>query len=139
MKYHSLLSAALLAASTSLIALPMLAADAPKPADSAKQAPAEPAGKLVALTPKDAEWAAAARKTYPLTVCLTSDEPLGSMGESAEYIYRVEGKPDRLVVFCCDGCNEDFLKEPAPYLAKLEAAKKAKEGAKKPEAHQGHR
>ena len=52
----------------------------------------------------------------------------------------MKGKPDRLVIFCCDGCNEDFLKEPAPFLAKLEAAKnaKAKEGGKKPEAHKGH-
>ena len=134
MKLRSLLPALLLAAASSLATLPALAADAPKPA------PAEPTGKLVALTPKDAEWAAEARKSYPLTVCLTSDEPLGSMGESPEYIYRVKGKPDRLVIFCCDGCNEDFLKEPAPFLAKLEAAKnaKAKEGGKKPEAHKGH-
>jgi hypothetical protein len=25
------------------------------------------------------------------------------MGKSPEYIYREEGNPDRLVVFCCDG------------------------------------
>jgi hypothetical protein len=137
---RSLLSALLLAASTALPSLPLPAADAAKPSDSAKKAPAEPTGQLVALTPKDAEWAAEARKTYPLTVCLTSDEPLGSMGESPEYIYRVEGKPDRLVVFCCDGCNEDFLKDPAPYLAKLDAAKtaKKKESGKKADGHKGH-
>jgi hypothetical protein len=140
MKYRSLLSALLLATSTSLAALPLLAADAPKLSDSAHKSPAEPTGKLLALTPKDAEWAAEARKDYPLTVCLTSDEPLGSMGEAPEYIYRVEGKPDRLVVFCCDGCNEDFLKDPAPYLAKLDAAKtmKTKEGGKKTDGHKGH-
>ena len=83
-------------------------------------------GELVKITEKDATWAAKARKEYPLDVCLTSDERLGSMGESPEYIYRVKGKPDRLVVFCCDGCEEDFLKDPAKYLAKLEAAAKQK-------------
>jgi hypothetical protein len=89
-------------------------------------APAAKTGKLVALTDKDAGWAETARKEYPLDVCLTSDEKLGSMGKSPEYIYRVEGKPDRLVVFCCDGCEEDFLQEPAKYLAKLDDAAKQK-------------
>lgn len=113
------------------IALGLLTSYAPandahkKPAD--KPAPAAPAkaGKLVKLTEKDAAWAAKARAAYPLKVCLTSDEKLGSMGDNAEYIYREEGKPDRLVVFCCDGCEEDFMKEPAKYLAKLDAAAKA--------------
>jgi hypothetical protein len=95
-------------------------------------APAEKAGKLVAVTEKDAAWAAKARKEYPLDVCLTSDEKLGSMGKSPEYIYRVEGKPDRLLVFCCDGCEEDFMKEPAKYLAKLDTAAKAKTSGGKP-------
>ena len=89
-------------------------------------APAAKTGELVALSAKDAGWAAKARKEYPLDVCLTSDEELGSMGKSPEYIYRVEGKPDRLVVFCCDGCEEDFIEEPAKYLAKLDAAAKQK-------------
>ena len=98
-------------------------------------------GKLVKISEKDAAWAAKARKEYPLDVCLTSDEKLGSMGKSPEYIYRVDGQPDRLVVFCCDGCEEDFLKEPAKYLAKIEAAKnaKAKGGAKADAEHKSHR
>ena len=83
------------------------------------------AGKLIPVTEKDAAWAAKARKEYPLDVCVTSDEKLGSMGKSPEYIYRVAGQPDRLVVFCCEGCEEDFLKEPAKYLAKIDAAKAA--------------
>jgi len=116
------------------------AADAAGHSGSAKENPATKPGKLIPVTEKDAEWVAAARKSYPLTTCLTSDEALGSMGKSPEYIYRVEGKPDQLVVFCCDGCNEDFLKDPAPYLAKLAAAEdaKAKNGAKKEEAPKGH-
>jgi len=131
----------LLFAAGTLLAVPVaLAAAGHKPADPAKAAPADKPGKLSPLSEKDAEWAAAARKDYPLKTCLTSDEALGSMGESPEYIYRVEGKPDQLVVFCCDGCNEDFLKDPAPYLAKLAAAKdaQAKAGSKKEDAHKGH-
>lgn len=140
MNNRTLLRSLLLAASVLLVTYPGRAADAAKPIDSAKAAPAAKPGKLVPLTEKDAEWAANARKAYPLKTCLTSDEELGSMGESPEYIYRVEGKPDQLVVFCCDGCNEDFLKDPEPYLAKLAAAKEAqaKVGTKKEDAHKSH-
>jgi hypothetical protein len=83
-------------------------------------------GKLVEVTEKDSAWAAKARKDYPVDVCVTSGDKLGSMGKSPEYIYRVEGKPDRLLIFCCDGCEEDFMKEPAKYLAMLDAAAKKK-------------
>ena len=140
MKNRSLLYSFLFAAGTLLVAPMGLAADGHKPADTVKAAPADKPGKLIPLSEKDAEWATAARKAYPLKTCLTSDEALGSMGDSPEYIYRVEGKPDQLVVFCCDGCNEDFLKDPAPYLAILEAAKdaKTKAGTKKEDAHKGH-
>ena len=88
-------------------------------------------GKLIKITENEAAWAAKARQSYPLNVCLVSDEKLESMGESPAYIYRVPGQPDRLVVFCCDGCEEDFMKSPATYLAKLDAAtKKTGESAK---------
>jgi len=98
------------------------------------------AGQLVKVTDKEAAWAAQARKIYPLKVCLVSGEDLGSMGQSPEYIYRVDGQPDRLVLFCCDGCEEDFLKEPARYLAKLKAARGAQEApdGDKPAGHMGH-
>lgn len=46
-------------------------------------------------------------------------------------IYRVDGKADRLLVFCCDGCEDDFMKEPAKYLAVLDAAAKKKATATK--------
>lgn len=140
MNNRPLLCSLLLAAGSFLVVPSAPAADGHKPADAAKAAPAAQPGKLIPLSEKDAEWVADARKAYPLKTCLTSDEALGSMGDSSEYVYRVDGKPDQLVVFCCDGCNEDFLKEPAPYLAKLAAAKdaKAKAGSKKEEAHKGH-
>lgn len=104
-----------------------------------KDKPAAPAGQLVPVTDQDAAWAAEARKSYPLKTCVTSDEELGSMGESPEFIYRVKGQPDRLVIFCCLGCDEDFLKEPARFLAKIDAAAKAKDKpAKKTGSHKGH-
>ena len=81
-------------------------------------------GKLIKVTENEAAWAAKARQSYPLAVCLVSDEKLESMGESPAYIYRVSGQPDRLVMFCCDGCEEDFMKSPATYVAKLDAAAK---------------
>jgi hypothetical protein len=113
------------------LAAPVLAQDNLKPAVPAAVA-AGKSGKLVAVTAKDADWVAKARKDYPLEVCVASDEKLGSMGKSPEYIYRVDGKPDRLVVLCCDGCEEDFMKDPAKHLAKIDAAKAAKaaKGAK---------
>ena len=140
MNNRTLVCSLLFAASTLLLAPMSLAAEASQPADATKAAPAAKPGKLIPLSEKDAEWAASARKAYPLKTCLTSDEALGSMGDSPEYIYRVEGKPDQLVVFCCDGSNEDFIKDPAPYLPKLDAAKaaKAKEATKPEEAHKGH-
>jgi hypothetical protein len=102
---------------------------APAFAQDAQQAHAQAsakAGKLMPITEKDRAWATEARKTYPLDVCVASDEKLGSMGKSPEYIYRVAGQPDRLVVFCCEGCEEDFMKEPAKHLAKIDAAAKTK-------------
>ena len=96
------------------------------------------AGKLVRVTEKESAWAAKARQTYPLEVCVATDEKLGSMGKSPEYIYRVTGQPDRLVILCCDGCEEDFMKEPAKFTAKLDAAAKSKSApAKKADAAKG--
>jgi YHS domain-containing protein len=94
-------------------------------------------GQLVKVTEKDAAWAAEARKQYPLDVCVTSDEKLGSMGDAAEFIYRVSGQPDRLVLFCCEACVEDFMSEPPKYLAKIDAAAKQPKTAKE-EKQAGH-
>jgi hypothetical protein len=103
-----------------------LAHDAHKKDQGAAAAATTAKGTLVKLSGKDAAWATKARAVYPMTVCLTSDEKLGSMGDNAEFIYREKGKPDRLLVFCCAGCEEDFMKDPAKYLAKLDAAAKQK-------------
>lgn len=72
---------------------------------------------------------------YPLSVCVVSDEALGSMGDT--YIIQYEGREVRL---CCDHCEADFKKDPQKYLKKLdEAAKKAPatQPAKKDSAKEG--
>ena len=77
-------------------------------------------------TPAEVALIAKARAEYPLKTCLVSDEPLGSMGEASPYIHRASGQPDRVVFVCCDGCIDDFKGNPAKFLAKVEAAAKAK-------------
>lgn len=70
--------------------------------------------------------AKAAADDYPLTACVVSDEPLGSMGDFVAYTHREPGKPDRVIRFCCEGCIEDFRLEPTKYLKKIDAAAKSK-------------
>jgi hypothetical protein len=80
-------------------------------------------------TTKDADWLAQAKAAYPLDTCVVSDEKLeGDMGGPVDYIHKEEGKPDRLVRFCCKNCVKDFKKNPQKYLSKIDAAaaKKAK-------------
>ncbi len=59
-----------------------------------------------------------AAKPYTLDVCIVSGEKLGSMGKP--YVFVHEGQEIKL---CCDGCKDDFKKEPAKFLAKLAAKK----------------
>jgi YHS domain-containing protein len=47
-------------------------------------------------------------------LCPVTGEKLGSMGDP--YVLTHEGKQVKL---CCEGCKEDFLKDPAKYLAKI--------------------
>jgi len=49
-----------------------------------------------------------------VAVCPVSGEELGSMGDP--HVVSYEGKQVKL---CCDGCEEDFLKEPQKFLSKL--------------------
>lgn len=114
MKKPTLLLALLFSASASLAFAAHDHSHADKPA-----APAAP----------DAAWLAQAKAAYPLKTCVVSDEAIGdAMGEGIDYVYRQEGKPDRLVRFCCKDCRKDFDKEPAKYLKLIdEAAAKAKQ------------
>ncbi len=68
------------------------------------------------------------KAAYPLTTCVVSGEPLGEMGEPYDYTHKEEGKPDRLVRFCCKKCVKDFRKDPETYLHKIDAATAAKAG-----------
>ena len=53
---------------------------------------------------------------------VTGDSLGGDMGPPADFVYRVDGKPDRLVRFCCKSCQKDFKKGPEKYLSALEKA-----------------
>ncbi len=130
------LRSVVLAAGPLLVAAPVIAqhdhhGSGPKTDASSQNA------QLIRVTDQDASWAAAERAKYPLTTCVVSGEELGSMGKAPEYIYRVKGRPDRLVVFCCSGCDEDFLKNPAAHLAKIEAGQ-SKAAGKARSGHAGH-
>jgi hypothetical protein len=82
-------------------------------------------GQLVGVTDKtDAAWLAKSRAEYPVSTCVVSGDKLegGDMGKPQDFIYRQEGRPDRLVRFCCSGCQKAFNKEPAKYLKKIDDA-----------------
>lgn len=84
----------------------------------------------------------AAVAAYPLTTCIISGDKLedGDMGPPINYVYKEEGKPDRLVRFCCKGCIKTFKKDPAKYLKQIDDAAAAKAAGKAPaaDAHAGH-
>ena len=56
---------------------------------------------------------------YPLGTCIVMDSELGSMGDPIVRVYK-----GREIKFCCDGCEEDFRKDAATFLAKIDAAAK---------------
>lgn len=65
-------------------------------------------------------------KPYPLKVCVVSDEKFGGdMGDP--YVFTYEGREVKL---CCKGCLDDFKKDAAKYVKKMEAAE-AKAAPKK--------
>jgi hypothetical protein len=63
--------------------------------------------------------AATKAKPYTLKTCAVSDEKLGDMGDP--YVFTHEGREIKL---CCKGCLQDFNKESAKYIKKIEAAEK---------------
>lgn len=80
-------------------------------------------GNLVPITEKDSIWFAKAKSEYPVTTCIVSGEGLGSPSDEAfDFIYREEGKADRLISFCCDGCSKDFGHDARRFLQMLDAA-----------------
>lgn len=69
------------------------------------------------LAKTDEQLAASQRTLYPLETCVVTGEKLGSMGEPKELMHA-----NRLVRFCCEGCEPQFKKDPTAALAKLDQA-----------------
>ncbi len=82
-------------------------------AEAAAAFKADPAKHLEALDKKIVETQLA---DYPMDNCPVGG-PLGSMGKPVNFIYM-----NRLVRFCCGGCEKSLVKEPAKYMAKLDKA-----------------
>ena len=55
---------------------------------------------------------------YPLNVCVVAGERLGSMGEPYDLVHN-----NRLVRFCCAGCDEQFYRHPEGHLEAIAAGK----------------
>lgn len=75
--------------------------------------------------------AADEKPVYPLTTCVVSGDDLNSAGKP--HIFTYKGKEVRL---CCKDCKEDFDKDPATYMKKIEAAQAA--ASAQSGAHAGH-
>ncbi len=54
---------------------------------------------------------------YPLDVCLVMDTALGSMGDPIDYVHQ-----NRLVRFCCAGCEGVFEGDPEKFIEKVDVA-----------------
>lgn len=126
---HSIRSIVLTLTLATVIAAPGAAA-AHEGHDHEASSAGKAVGELVRPTEKDAAWLAEQKAKYPTDACVVSQDKLGSeMGKPADYIYRVEGQPDRLVSFCCKDCVKDFNKDPQKYLKILDEAAAQKSGA----------
>jgi hypothetical protein len=97
-----------------------------------------PAGKLVPITEKEAAWAAKAKKEYPTAVCVISDDKLGDHGDVMDMIYRQDGKPDRLISFCCQDCVDDFNQNPQTALKALDDLDAKKKNPQSEHKHEKH-
>lgn len=76
-------------------------------------------GKAAMSKAADAASMDAKRRAYPLDWCVVTGESLGADGEPVEIMH--EG---RLIRLCCKGCVGKFQRDPAKFLAKLDAAKR---------------
>ena len=74
----------------------------------------DPAATLKAI---DEGVVKAQKESYPLKTCAISGEELGSAGDPFELVYGT-----RLVRLCCKDCIKEFQKEPAKFMAQVDAA-----------------
>ena len=78
------------------------------------------AGSLIFAAVAADQKPAVKAKPYPLKTCVVSDEKFGGdMGDP--YVFTHEGREVKL---CCKGCLDDFKKDSAKYVKKMEAAEK---------------
>lgn len=89
-----------------------------------KQFKADPA-KFIAKI--DALMIEQQKKFYALRTCPVTGSELGSMGDPIDKIHN-----NRLVRYCCAGCEKTFTEDPSKYIAKLDAAVVAKQSADYP-------
>jgi len=54
---------------------------------------------------------------YPLKTCLVQDDKL----DEKPFVFTYQNREIKL---CCDGCKDDFDKNPAKFIKKLEEAEK---------------
>lgn len=122
--------------SAGVVALAVATASAHEGHNKDKPKADEHAGMVM---PADSTQAVAA---YPLTNCVVSGDKLedGDMGPPINYVFKQEGKPDRLVRLCCKGCVKDFNKNPEKFLKMIDDAAAAKAKGEKPKetAPSGH-
>lgn len=90
-----------------------------------KSEPVKPAAPAKSEGETKPQITQAQRDAYPLKTCVVTGEKIGGHGDPYEILYK-----GQLVRFCCDGCLEDFNKEPEKYMAKIAAAAKAQTPAK---------
>lgn len=71
---------------------------------------------------------------YPLETCVVSGDKLedGDMGPPIDYVFKQEGKPDRLVRLCCKACIKTFNQTPEKFLKLIDDAAAAKAKGEKP-------
>ena len=79
---------------------------------------------LGALRADDAP-AVSTDEKQPINVCIVSGEHL-QPGEIVTYVHKEEGKPDRVLRFCCRKCLARFKANPALYLKKLDQLESAR-------------
>jgi hypothetical protein len=64
-------------------------------------------------------------RAYTLSICIVTGQKLAADA----YTFKYEGRD---IKTCCDMCMDDFYKDPANYVAKIEAAEKQKPPPKQP-------
>ncbi len=93
-------------------------------------------GELVPAKKAPADWVAKAQAEYPLESCVVSEDSLKEDSSGPiDFVYKQEGKPDRLVRFCCKDCVKDFKKDPTKYIGEIDAAAAKKHASAEPATH----